>query len=58
MIISITVYNYSYQGGMWLPLGYGPGGQWNIETTLDLRMRSDTGSPNNSPVTASIPVYR
>ncbi|KAL4237630.1 hypothetical protein ACF0H5_002344 [Mactra antiquata] len=47
----------SYQSGHWLNLGYGPGGQWYVETKVDLRNRSDTSSPNNSPVTSSLPVY-
>ena len=48
---------FSYTGRNWMPLAYGTSGLWNLETTIDLRPRSDTSAPNNSPMTSSLPVY-
>jgi len=41
-----------------MSLGYGSPGNWSLQTKVDLRTRSDTGSPNNNPVTTAFPVYR
>ena len=49
---------YSYTAGPWMSLGYGSPGNWSLQTKVDLRTRSDTGSPNNNPVTTAFPVYR
>ena len=46
-----------YSGRNWMPLDYGISGMWNLETLVDLRIRSDSNAPNRSPVTSSLPVY-
>ncbi|OWF46014.1 integrin beta-like protein C [Mizuhopecten yessoensis] len=51
-------YTVSFTGGAWMALDYGSPSSWNISTTVDLRKRSDTQRPNQSPITASKPLYR
>ena len=46
-----------YSGRNWMPLDYGISGMWNLETLVDLRIRSDSNAPNRSPVTSYLPVY-
>ncbi|XP_069117015.1 uncharacterized protein [Argopecten irradians] len=48
----------SYTGRTWLNVSYGQSGDFHLETRGDMRIRSDSGQPNNSPVTASMPVYQ
>ena len=50
-------YVIRYSGRNWMPLDYGISGMWNLETLIDLRIRSDSNVPNRSPVTSSLPVY-
>lgn len=50
----------SYTGAMWMSLALPysqTGGEWNLQTIVNLGKRSDTGLPNASPVTASKPLY-
>ncbi|XP_039259400.2 IgGFc-binding protein-like isoform X1 [Styela clava] len=47
----------SYMECCWLTdLVVGAGGEWALTTTLNLGIRSDTGGPNSSPVTAMAPM--
>ncbi|CAC5405483.1 Neurogenic locus Notch protein,Fibropellin-3,Fibropellin-1 [Mytilus coruscus] len=51
-------YRVRFTGGDWISLGYGSGGNWNIQTIVDLNNRSDTHNPNYSPSTFSRAIYR
>ncbi|XP_069118070.1 uncharacterized protein [Argopecten irradians] len=51
-------YTISFTGNAWMTLDYGSASSWNISTTVDLRIRNDTNRPNQSPITASKPIYR
>jgi len=39
-------------------LAMGTGGNWNIETIVDLHKRNDTHNPNYSPLTTNRAMYR
>ncbi|KAK3802695.1 hypothetical protein RRG08_001958 [Elysia crispata] len=48
----------SFEGTAWMQLGANKGGgAWNLSTTVDLRSRSDTQQPNNSPQALSQAIY-
>ncbi|XP_063425719.1 mucin-2-like isoform X1 [Mytilus trossulus] len=47
----------SYTGAMWMNLDFGNPNGWNLQTTIDLRIRDDINSTNSSPITASKPLY-
>ncbi|OWF48342.1 Sushi, von Willebrand factor type A, EGF and pentraxin domain-containing protein 1 [Mizuhopecten yessoensis] len=51
-------FTVSYTGRTWLNVSYGQSGDFHLQTTGDLRTRSDTGHPNSSPLTASMPVFQ
>ncbi|XP_013394438.1 extracellular matrix protein A [Lingula anatina] len=51
-------YVVGFTGGDWRSLDYGSGGSWRLQTAVNLGNRSDSGHPNNSPVTASKAIYR
>ncbi|XP_060069047.1 protein eyes shut-like [Ylistrum balloti] len=51
-------FTVSFTGSAWMALDFGSASGWNIYTTVDLRKRSDTNQPNQSPITASKPLYR
>ncbi|XP_064622660.1 uncharacterized protein LOC135484892 [Lineus longissimus] len=46
-----------FRGTAWRPLNFGSAGDWQLLTTVDLNFRSDTLHPNQSPITASKPIY-
>ncbi|CAC5405485.1 NOTCH1 [Mytilus coruscus] len=54
---NISVMATRFTGGAWISLGYGSGGNWNIQTIVDLNNRSDTHNPNYSPSTFSRAIY-
>ncbi|XP_060083555.1 integrin beta-like protein A [Ylistrum balloti] len=51
-------FTVAYTGRTWLNVSYGQSGDFHLQTTGDLRIRSDTGQPNSSPLTASMPIYQ
>ncbi|XP_033733733.1 uncharacterized protein LOC117322896 [Pecten maximus] len=51
-------FKVSYTGRTWLNVNYGQSGDFHLQTSGDLRTRSDTGQPNSSPLTATMPVYQ
>ncbi|KAH3689784.1 hypothetical protein DPMN_194679 [Dreissena polymorpha] len=48
-------FEIAFSGGAWIvEVG---AGSWKLQTTVDLRDRSDTSAPNHSPIIPSKPVY-
>ncbi|XP_053403678.1 uncharacterized protein LOC123566560 [Mercenaria mercenaria] len=50
-------FTVEFTGGAWIALDFGTGGNWNISTVVDLRVRNDTGRSNTSPFAAAKPIY-
>ncbi|XP_053388454.1 uncharacterized protein LOC128551583 [Mercenaria mercenaria] len=51
-------FTVSYESCCWIALNYGKGdGNWSLQTTVDLRTRSDLHVPNSSPLAAGKPTY-
>ncbi|XP_013391853.1 neurogenic locus Notch protein [Lingula anatina] len=49
------VFAFGYVGCCWVTLVYG-GGSWAVYTEYNAGIRSDTGTPNSSPITTSKPL--
>lgn len=50
---------HSMEGYAWRELsGRGSFGDWKVNTRVQFGTRSDTDKPNNSPLSASLPLYR